>query len=898
MSSTDETKLIVSLEARVNGFQKALDKLRADTNSTMGGIVSDATAAERKIQGSTDTMSAALAKHAKSYGALSSSAKLSYQQQEILVSTFHRSLDSLVAGQSPMHVLIQQGLQASQAFGGSGLGGAMETLVNGGRALVAAALTPVGIAVTGVAAAVLVGTKAWADYDSGQKLVQVSLAGLGRLSGATVDDINSIAEAYAKAGDISVASARSIAGEFARAGVIGTATFGDMIAVTKNFATTTGTDVEAAAKTLGKAFSDPVKGAESLNAQLGFLSDKTREEIRQAQARNDYSRAQKILIDAIVPSLANAAQATSIWGRAWDSMKNSSSDALDFVGKKVDGYLFGGSIEEQIKAAERGRDAIRAAMKEAPQYDNGRQIGQSQIDEADRHIADLKKQLQASNDATAKRNSLEIANMTAEVFPELKSLDELREKQQKYRAALNDSATRNQFADLYRQQQAYDAVTHAVTTWISAEDRGREALKLGLDQMSARTPEQKADIASRRELLSLAGQEVTSEEANRRAKAAYVAAMREAAIARDEESKSTSLQTKSSLDLGQAWIRGSADAARAAATGKAAQENLANGVNIEARAKELLASSTASTIAERAQAVQAIMAENRARESINSQIAAGKISYEQGQRLLEKDAALRPLVTASLVAEGEARQQALATLAAASAAYDRQNAARARGAALQIVSRNQDDLSSAKLELSLVSASAEEREKQLAILRTQTDLKNQGITPSMTEYSIILRQIEAQSELNAKIRKADTMRSEIEGVFDNIAGGFTNALLNTKGGWSVWRDFGISALQEVEREMLKLALIDPLKKTVTSASWDCSGEPVRRPARQQRPQRPRLAVAVSSAGSRASSTRAAPSAVRLQRGLSHLQCSAVRRASIPVSSQARCPQSCRRVRMS
>jgi phage-related minor tail protein len=136
----------------------------------------------------------------------------------------------------------------------------------------------------------------------------------------------------------------------ANAGVpIAAANFEGLIRVVKNYATTTGTDIAGATKELASAFADPVRGADSLNEKLSFLDDKTRQYVRTLADHNDRTGAQRVLLDALKGSLADAAERATLLGRAWDFVGRMASNAYDALGRAISRVLDRAPIEERLK---------------------------------------------------------------------------------------------------------------------------------------------------------------------------------------------------------------------------------------------------------------------------------------------------------------------------------------------------------------------------------------------------------------------------------------------------------------------------------------------------------------------------------------------------------------------
>ncbi len=329
------------MEARTKALRAQIDPLgaaqaklnaqiaEANTLFRAGAITgAEQAAANRLAQAGFDTT-------AKSLGAVGGATRLAGYELTNLGYQLNDVMVGLASGQRPFTVLMQQGTQIGQIFASSGVGvgGVLRSL--GG--VIAGLLTPATVLAGSLAA---IGGAAIYAYDSwlnSQKELEVATAGLGRAAGATVSQLNEIARAAADAGSVSVASARDMELAFLRAGNIGSDQFGRLIAIARDYAATTGQELPDAAKELAQAFADPARGVDLLNARVGGFDDKTRELIRTLSQQNDTTRAQTVLLDALRPSLLDAADATTALGRAWDYVARNASNAFDAMGEAISG---------------------------------------------------------------------------------------------------------------------------------------------------------------------------------------------------------------------------------------------------------------------------------------------------------------------------------------------------------------------------------------------------------------------------------------------------------------------------------------------------------------------------------------------------------------------------------
>lgn len=287
--------------------------------------------------------------------AANSNNRLRSDQVQNLVYQGGDILSSLGSGSNLSTVALQQGPQIAQVFGGAGGASVKGALAQAGEAAsgLAARVGIVGGTIAGVTTLALTGVAAWNSYDTSQKAVRQSLAGIGQASGATVGQINALAPAAAAAGNVSTRSARQMASEYAATGKIGTEMYVGLIGSAKDYAATTGQDISDANKALAQAFADPAKGADALNEQLGFLNDTTRENIQRLAAQGDRLGAQKVLLDAYKTGLSSATELTSAWGRTTAAVGGVISEAWDKVGGAIDRVATGGDLETRLATAQK-----------------------------------------------------------------------------------------------------------------------------------------------------------------------------------------------------------------------------------------------------------------------------------------------------------------------------------------------------------------------------------------------------------------------------------------------------------------------------------------------------------------------------------------------------------------
>ncbi|CEG09720.1 Prophage tail length tape measure protein [Afipia felis] len=586
-------------------------------------------------------------------------ANLSYQLNDVFV--------SLASGQSPLMVLIQQGSQIAQVMGPVGVTGTIKGVTEAITSIVTPARFAAG-AIIGLAAGA---ATAYETFLRHQKQVEAALLGAGRIAGATIGDINRIVATGASAGNVSVAAARDMAIAFLRTGRIGKEHFESLIAVAKNYAVTVGTDVDGAVKALADAFADPVRGAETLNNQLGFLDDRTRQYIRRLVEQNDRTSAQRVLLDAMRGSLANAETATTALSRAWDAVKRAASNAFDAVGRVIDRASGGGSPEEQLVRIEQQLAALsRGGGAPSSVLANLRR----QADELRAKITEARRQADIGRiEADARELSLKVGDAVRQVVPGAETIRQLEGLRSSLGRLLEDPLAARHVDNLQGVENAYRRVTQALQSYsgenirfLDPQERKLRLQQIEIALINATTPAQRAALEAERARIELIGQSVTPEQA--------------------------------ALSVQQARQRVFAESAR----------------------------------------------------FIRDYVRDQQFAIEQTQA-----------------------------------------------------------------EITFIGKSVEEKDKFIARLKAEQDLRRQGISAASAEGQMILANAGRQAALNAQLDRARELVQGWQSVFDSSMNRVADLLVQGQRDWQSWLDAGRAAIADIHRELLKLAVLNPLKNLLS-----------------------------------------------------------------------------------
>jgi phage-related minor tail protein len=514
--------------ADVEAYGRALDDLRARYNPlfaagrTYKEQLREIREAERLGAISAGEAAAAIARTKAAFAgqvgvlqAHGNAMKLNGQQAAQLAFQMNDVAVSLASGMNPVLVAIQQGSQITPIFGG--IGGTLKALQG--------VLTPTTLAIGGLTSSILLAATAYASYLTSTKEVETALAGLGRGSGATIGELEAIAEAAAASGEATAKEARRMEAAFLRTGKIHADLFGDMIAVSRDLAATIGTDAATAAEQLAASLADPVRGAQQLKDQYGLLDGATVRYVKTLAAQGRQTEAQSALLAALGPRLADAEKAVTGLERVWRGLSNTLAEVYDNVGAAVDRLMDGPNLAQQIIEARRELKLFTTGWTADPEK---ALETRRRLQELERRQSAEDAKAEAEARAKALREAGDRAIETAGRSPanaDRRRLEELRNELQLLQAGL--AAPDATLTERWNISQAIEANRHAIETYIPIAEKQQQLDRLDIQIAEARDPITRAELVARRERLALAGEEITAAEAARRVENARTKAIEE-----------------------------------------------------------------------------------------------------------------------------------------------------------------------------------------------------------------------------------------------------------------------------------------------------------------------------------------------------------------------------------
>lgn len=514
-----------------------------------------------------------------------------------LPAQFTDVVTQLQGGANPLTILLQQGGQIKDSFGGFG-----PTF----RAL-AGAITPTGAAIAGVAASVALLGGAFLAAERERLDFENGIARTGNVAGLTRGGLEDLAKSTASLAEITVGAAREVATSVAASGLFTTANAEAATRAIALYSKAVGVDAAESLKVFEGFTKDASGAALQLNERVRFLTPEVLKQVQALEQQGRNADAAAVALRAVAESLElNKPKLSDIerllqrgkglWSEFWEAAKGATQQAdvntaLEDVERRlarlnnpnalknrkaVDSVVtfFGG--KSSIDAERRELEDARAALLRSRQLDQQvadasarRQQEEDKRNKATSRVAALLEQANAANRLSlalqqADRDFAALNGTAAEVKPE---------EQARIKAFLTESlADRSGIAAAQaRLALAASTANAEAQARISAQDKLEAQLEArrarGLVEVEAyeeaRLAIERAKLDARAELIrreiDLEGQRPASSEAERLGKQAAIAGLRSQLAANRAERDALDTRAAGDAD-GRALARARSDA--------------------------------------------------------------------------------------------------------------------------------------------------------------------------------------------------------------------------------------------------------------------------------------------------------------------------------------------------
>ena len=294
----------------------------------------------------------AIGKNAKQLDANGLSAKQLAANLRGVPAQFTDIAVSLQAGQNPLTVLLQQGGQLKDMFGGIGpaasaLGGYIVGLIN-----------PFTLAAAAAAALAL----AYKQGSDETTAFSSALALTGNTAGTTTEQLATLAEQVSSIGG-TVGKASAVLAQLAASTRIPKEAFEQIAVAAIAFESATGQAAEETVKNFEKIAKDPTAAILTLNETMNFLTASTYEQIKALQEQGRVQEAATIANDAYESALGRTASTVKTnlgtIEKSWNAVKKAAKEAWDAalnIGRED-------TLDSQIKELDAQLNAIANARR-------------------------------------------------------------------------------------------------------------------------------------------------------------------------------------------------------------------------------------------------------------------------------------------------------------------------------------------------------------------------------------------------------------------------------------------------------------------------------------------------------------------------------------------------------
>ncbi|MET3665900.1 phage tail length tape measure family protein [Caulobacter sp. 1776] len=542
-----------------------------------------------------------------------------------------------------------------------------------------------------------------------QAKLTVLLEGAGRASGVTAAQIHQVADAAAASTTQSIRFSRDAATTFATTAKVTEENLTSATSMVDRFADATGKSSKDALNELARAFASPADGAKLLNDQLTFLTGNELDHIKSVEITQGKTEALKLVLEKLNGTLPKSGAAVIGVKGAWDSLAKSISDVITKLEKLNQTPAW--SPEKRLQGLYEMRRNVQAGVGVDTTGDYQKNIRDA-VAATDRMIADVKKQIEEAKAKPAREHRIEDINRVDEAVGKLNPKDDQIQ-------TVKD-----------RQEVARKALRGEIATEKTPEEL-RAAIAAGDKEI--------AQIKKR------------GEHVDRHAES----------LARD--SKAMAENTAGALASAQAYLESSEIALKADARRKASTDAARKGANEEQRYQAQLNLMVAEAAANGAKSVDQLRTQTDVRRDANDAVASGLLTSKQADQQMQDELALRPLLTAQKVADGEALRILTRVIAEYRKALHDAHEEEARGAAIDI-SRDQNETYQALARRRALAdrAKPDRFDEEGIRIQARKRLESQGIDPSSDQGRNLVARDVYNARLDRDVSKAESASDRLQ----------------------------------------------------------------------------------------------------------------------------------------
>ncbi|MCW2242808.1 phage tail length tape measure family protein [Azospirillum canadense] len=281
-----------------------------------------------------------------------------------------------------------------------------------------------------------------------------------------------------------------------------------------------------------------------------------------------------------------------------------------------------------------------------------------------------------------------------------------------------------------------------------------------------------------------------------------------------EQTAQLTINTQEALKAADAYLQSSAAGERAKAMQQARIDSLTSGIDVETRYRQILAERAAAQAASGAQEVATTQVSAAARQRLADASLLG-VEAQQKAELAEKVRQATIGETIALEnAQGATADALRRIIEAKTAAVVADDAAQRKARLGGILQGQGEQLATLGKERELLFATAEQRAVGLARLQMELQLRREGADLSSTEAQRALANAEAIAKAGVEMDRLNQISQVFDNAFDRVGDAITQAFVQGGGAAVNFRSVVSGVLASIASDLLKLAVINPMKNAV------------------------------------------------------------------------------------
>lgn len=142
----------------------------------------------------------------------------------------------------------------------------------------------------------------------------------------------------------------------------------------------------------------------------------------------------------------------------------------------------------------------------------------------------------------------------------------------------------------------------------------------------------------------------------------------------------------------------------------------------------------------------------------------------------------------------------------------------------QALRGSQDEITLLQRQISLTNQSASERNVVIAQLRAEQGLRQRGIDLASAEGQAIVANAGRIEQMTQQLQRQNAAFSALESAGSSALDKFGEVIAQGKTDWKSWADAGRAALLDINRELVKLAITNPLKNFLFGSNQPTLGD--------------------------------------------------------------------------